>query len=73
MFSKFGFLVLIVLGYVYLTSNDCDKTLYTKTKNVCCKYYKDVQKDVQVNDFKVKADKPVHKERRFFLVSYLLC
>ena len=66
MFSKFGFLVLILSGYVYLTYNDSDKTLYTKTKSLCCKYYKDVESNVQSGDLKVQVNKKIHREKRFF-------
>ena len=62
MFNKFSLIVIILVAYVYLASTDSDKTLYTKAKNLYCKYYKDVQKI----DLKVKVNKPIHKEKRFF-------
>lgn len=61
MLGKFCVLILILIGYVYLTSNN-DKTLFSKAKNACCKIYKEVEK----SDIKIKVNKPQSKERRFF-------
>ena len=66
MFSKFGMLITIILGYVYLTSTDSDKTLYTKTKTMVCECYKDIQKDVKESGFEIKVNKSLVKEKRFF-------
>lgn len=62
MLSRFGVLIIILLGYVYLITNDTDRTLLNKAKTTCTKYCKEIQQ----GEVKVKVNKPTSKEKRFF-------